>query len=39
MDGTVTIIRRPVRHARLRVREDTSVQLIVPKDFEQAEID
>lgn len=39
MDGTVTIIRRPVRHARLRVREDTSVQLIVPRDFEQAEID
>jgi predicted metal-dependent hydrolase len=39
MDGTVTIIRRPVRHARLRVREDTSVQLIVPKDFQQAEID
>jgi predicted metal-dependent hydrolase len=39
MDGAVTIIRRPVRHARLRVREDTSVQLIVPKDFEQTEID
>jgi predicted metal-dependent hydrolase len=39
MDGAVTIIRRPVRHARLRVTEDTSVQLIVPKDFEQAEID
>jgi predicted metal-dependent hydrolase len=39
MDGAVTIIRRPVRHARLRVMEDTSVQLIVPKDFEQAEID
>ena len=39
MDGTITIIRRPVRHARLRVREDTSVQLIVPEDFEQVEID
>lgn len=39
MDGTIDIVRRPVRHARLRVREDTSVQLIVPNDFEQAEID
>jgi predicted metal-dependent hydrolase len=39
MNGPVTIIRRPVRHARLRVREDASVQLIVPKDFEQADID
>src|SRR5438132_8156960 len=39
MDGTITVIRRPVRHARLRVREDTSVQLITPIDFEQAEID
>lgn len=35
----MTIIRRPVRHARLRAREDTSVQLTVPKDFEQAEIE
>ncbi len=39
MDGILTIIRRPVRHARLRVKEDISVQLIVPKDFGQAEID
>src|SRR5208282_1000881 len=39
MDGSVTIIRRQVKHARLRVREDTSVQLIVPQAFEQAEID
>jgi predicted metal-dependent hydrolase len=39
MDGAITIIRRPVKHARLRVREDTSVQLIVPKDFEHAEIE
>jgi hypothetical protein len=39
MDGAITVIRRPVRHARLRVKEDASVQLIVPKDFEQAEID
>ena len=39
MNGSITIIRRPVRHARLRVREDTSVQLIVPEDFGQAEID
>src|SRR5262245_59031209 len=39
MDRFVTIIRRPVKHARLRVREDASVQLIVPKDFDQGEID
>lgn len=39
MDGPVTIVRRSVRHARLRVREDTSVQLIVPIDFQQGEID
>ena len=39
MNGPVTIIRRPVKHARLRVREDTSVQLIIPEDFEQPEID
>ena len=38
MDRFVTIIRRPVKHARLRVREDTSVQLIVPKDFDQVQI-
>jgi predicted metal-dependent hydrolase len=39
MNGPLTIIRRPVMHARLRVREDTSVQLIVPNDFQQPEID
>ena len=39
MDGAITVIRRPVRHARLRVNENASVQLIVPKDFGQAEID
>lgn len=39
MDRAITIIRRQVRHARLRVSEDTSVQLIVPNDFEQSEID
>lgn len=39
MNRAVTIIRRTVKHARLRVREDTSVQLIVPEDFDQAEID
>src|SRR5262245_24210994 len=39
MNKFVTIIRRPVKHARLRVREDASVQLIVPKDFDQAETD
>jgi predicted metal-dependent hydrolase len=39
MDRFITIIRRPVKHARLRVREDASVQLIVPEDFDQAETD
>lgn len=39
MVATVSILRRPVKHARLRVREDTSVQLIVPQDFDQSLID
>jgi predicted metal-dependent hydrolase len=33
METPVAIIRRPVKHARLRVREDASVQLIVPNGF------
>ena len=39
MIAPLTIIRRPVKHARLRVREDSSVQLIVPNGFEQSLID
>ena len=39
MDASLTIIRRPVKHARLRVREDTSVQLIIPNCFDQSLID
>lgn len=39
MNAALTIIRRPVKHARLRVREDTSVQLIVPNCFDQPLID
>lgn len=39
MDAGLTIIRRPVKHARLRVREDTSVQLIIPNCFDQPLID
>jgi len=39
MDASLTIIRRPVKHARLRVREDTSVQLVVPDCFDQSLID
>ncbi len=39
MMAPLTIIRRPVKHARLRVREDSSVQLIVPNGFEQSLID
>jgi predicted metal-dependent hydrolase len=35
----VKIIRRPIKHARLRVREDTSVELLVPDDFLDDEID
>ena len=35
----LTILRRPVKHARLRVSEDSSVQLIVPHGFEQSLID
>lgn len=36
MDTTLAIIRRPVKHARLRVREDSTVQLVVPQSFDQA---
>ncbi len=39
MNAALTIIHRPVKHARLRVREDTSVQLIVPNCFDQPLID
>jgi predicted metal-dependent hydrolase len=39
MDAALSIIRRPVKHARLRVREDASVQLIIPNCFDQALID
>jgi hypothetical protein len=39
MDASLAIIRRPVKHARLRVREDTSVQLIIPDCFDQTLID
>ena len=39
MIAPLTILRRPVKHARLRVREDSSVQLIVPHGFEQSLID
>ena len=35
----VKIIRRPIKHARLRVREDTSVELLVPDDFLDDQID
>jgi predicted metal-dependent hydrolase len=39
MDAFPTIIRRPVKHARLRVCEDTSVEFIVPQDFTVTEIE
>jgi len=35
----VSVIRRPVKHARLRVREDTSVELVVPISLNQPDID
>jgi predicted metal-dependent hydrolase len=35
----VKIIRRPIKHARLRVREDASVELVVPDDLLDNEID
>jgi predicted metal-dependent hydrolase len=37
--SAVTVIRRPVKHARLRVRDDGSVQLVAPESFEQTLID
>jgi predicted metal-dependent hydrolase len=39
MDASVSIIRRPVKHARLRVSEDGTATLIVPADFTTAEIE
>ena len=39
MDASLTIVRRPIKHARLRVREDSSVQLTIPNCFDQALID
>jgi predicted metal-dependent hydrolase len=39
MDDNVLIIRRPVKHARLKVHEDASVQLVVPNDFSDAQVD
>lgn len=38
MDSALTIFRRPVKHARLRVRQDSRVELVVPKDWEPAEV-
>src|SRR5437763_13232212 len=37
--AALTVIRRPVKHARLRVRDDGTVQLIAPESFEQTLID
>ena len=39
LETPFSVVRRPVKHARLRVREDTSVELIIPKDFTQNEIE
>jgi predicted metal-dependent hydrolase len=39
VEAGVKIIRRRIKHARLRVREDTSVELVVPQDLSNNEID
>lgn len=39
MNAAITIIRRPVKHARLRISEDGSVRLIAPDDFEPQQIE
>jgi len=39
MNDNVSIIRRPVKHARLKIHEDSSVQLVVPSDFTNAQVD
>jgi predicted metal-dependent hydrolase len=39
MSAPLDIIRRPVRHARLRVSEDASIQLVIPERFDQAMIE
>ena len=39
MDNNVSVIRRSVKHARLKVREDLGVQLVVPSDFNDAQVD
>jgi predicted metal-dependent hydrolase len=38
MCASPTIIRRSVKHARLRVLQDSSVQLIIPNDWQAEEI-
>lgn len=38
MNTTVSIIRRPVKHARLRVRETRAVELVVPNDFTEKQV-
>jgi len=38
MDASVNIIRRPVKHARLRVSEDGSTTLVVPANFTAEEV-
>lgn len=38
MNADVTIIHRPVKHARLRVSQDGTVRLIAPNDFEPERI-
>lgn len=38
MKPRVAITRRPVKHARLRVREDQTVELVVPADLTQAQV-
>lgn len=38
MSSSVAITRRPVKHARLRVRENEMVELVAPADFTEAQV-
>src|SRR5437867_837893 len=38
-NDSINIIRRPVKHARLRVLENSRVELIVPTDFTEYQVD
>lgn len=39
LDRQLSVVHRPVKHARLRVCEDGSVKLFVPKDFTAGDLE